>query len=120
MKINISTRKFTLTEALSSYAKKRINFALANKSEHIHRINMRLSDINGPKGGSDKRCHLLISLNGLPDVVIEDVQTDIYTAIDFACDRASRTVVRKIGRKQSHKRQLNPFVFNEQTSEVLA
>ena len=120
MQINISSRKFTMTDALSAYAKKRLNFALDNKSEHIQKVNMRLSDINGTRGGTDKRCLLQIVLNGMPDIVIEDVQTNIYSAIDFACDRASRTVVRKIGKKQSFKRSIPHLSFNEINAEALA
>ena len=121
MQINITARKFTLTDALYTYAKRRLNFSLANKNEHVHKVNMRLSDINGPRGGSDKRCHIQVVLNGLPDIVIEDVQTDMYTAIDLACDRASRTVVRKIGRQQTLQRQASPFAFVDETiEEVLA
>ena len=37
---------------------------------------MRLSDINGPRGGADKRCHLQVVLAGLPDVVVEDIEAD--------------------------------------------
>ena len=62
---------------------------------------MRLSDINGPHGGADKRCHLQVVLAGLPDVVVEDTEADLYVAIDRATDRAGRTVVRRIDRQQT-------------------
>ena len=70
---------------------------------------MRLSDINGPRGGADKRCHLQVVLKGLPDVVIEDTEADLYVAIDRATDRAGRTVVRKIDRQQTLSKQGHPL-----------
>jgi len=54
VKIDIYSQKFSITKALSKYAKRRLDFALGSKSEHINKVTMRLSDINGPRGGADK------------------------------------------------------------------
>ena len=62
---------------------------------------MRLSDINGLRGSADKRCHLQVVLAGLPDVVVEDIEADLYVAIDRAADRAGPILVRKIDRRQT-------------------
>ena len=70
MQIDIQARDFSLTEALRNHAERRIRFALTRCDEHIQRVVMRMSDINGPRGGSDKRCHLQVVLVGLPDVVV--------------------------------------------------
>lgn len=114
MQIDIQARQFTLTEALRSHAERRLRFALTCCDDHIQRIVMRLSDINGPRGGADKRCHLQIVLNGLPDVVIEDIEADMYVAIDRAVDRAGRSVVRKIERQQTLLRQGRPLIPDAQ------
>ena len=37
-------------------------------------VAVRLSDINGPKGGLDKHCHLQLRLRGLPDIVVKDTE----------------------------------------------
>ncbi|HHJ19638.1 MAG TPA: HPF/RaiA family ribosome-associated protein [Gammaproteobacteria bacterium] len=101
MKIDIQARQFTLTEALRNHTERRLHFALTCCDSHIQRVVIRLSDINGPRGGEDKRCHLQVVLSGLPDVVVDDVESDLYVAIDRAADRAGRTVVRKIERQQT-------------------
>jgi putative sigma-54 modulation protein len=115
MKIDIYSQKFSMTKALSKYAKRRLDFSLASKSEHINKVTMRLSDINGPRGGTDKCCRIQVQLTGLPDVVVEDTELDMYTSIDRACDRVSRTVIRKLERRQTLLRQ-TPAVI--QTSEI--
>ncbi len=74
---------------------------------------MRLSDINGPGGGADKRCHLQVVLAGLPDVVVEDVEADLHAAIDRAADRAGRTVLRKIGRQKTLLNQVREKSVDE-------
>ena len=113
MQIDIQARNFSLTDALRSHAERRLCFAMTCCDDRIQRVVMRLSDINGPRGGADKRCHLQVVLAGLSDVVIEDIEADLYVAIDRACDRAGRTVVRKISRQQTLLRQGRPPVTEE-------
>ncbi|MFK5986021.1 MAG: HPF/RaiA family ribosome-associated protein [Pseudomonadota bacterium] len=108
MQISIRAHHFSLTDALRDYAERRLGFSMSCSSNHIQRVVMRLSDINGPRGGKDKCCRLQIVLDGLPDVVVEDIEMDLYTAIDRATDRAGRTVIRKIDRKHTLLRQTPP------------
>ena len=118
MQIDIQARDFSLTDALRSHAERRLRFALTCCDDHIQRVVIRLSDINGPRGGADKRCHLRVVLDGLPDVVIEDIETNLYVAIDRAVDRAGRTVVRKIDRQQSLLRQGGRPLISDQQQPV--
>lgn len=105
MQIDIQAQDFALTDSLRNYAERRLCFALSCCDDHIQYIEMRLSDINRPRGGADKHCHLHIIMVGMPDVIIKDIETDLYVAIDRATDRAGRTVIRKIERQQSLHRQ---------------
>ncbi|MEN8206414.1 MAG: HPF/RaiA family ribosome-associated protein [Pseudomonadota bacterium] len=100
MQINIQARNFSLTDALRSHTERRLGFALSARDDHIQRVIVRLSDINGPRGGADKCCHIQVALAHLPDVVIEDTEADLYAAIDRAAGRAGRTVGRRLVRKR--------------------
>lgn len=106
MQIDIQSQGFSLTSALLSYAQRRLHFAMAYCSGHVNRVVVRLSDINGPRGGADKRCHIQVVLAGIPDVVVEDTQVDLYAAIDRAITRAKRTVVRKVDRQLTQQRNV--------------
>ena len=110
MQIDIQARNFSLTEALRSHAERRLRFALTCCNDHIQRVLMRLSDINGPRGGADKRCHLPVVLAGLPDVVVDDIEASLYVAIDRATNRAGRTVVRQIDRQQTLLKKGRPLI----------
>ena len=114
MQIDIQSRGFSLTDSLLSYAQRRLLFALSYCSGHINRIVIRLSDVNGPRGGADKRCHIQVALVGIPDVVVEDTEVDMYAAIDRAIDRTRRTVVRKVDRQLTLIRQREPFLLDEE------
>jgi putative sigma-54 modulation protein len=104
MKIGIQCRGFSLTSAIAGHVRKRLDFLLGRGIRRLRRVDVTLSDTNGPRGGVDKRCQIKVSLDGLRPVVIEDVQTDLYMAIDRAASRASRTVVRRISLDNSRRR----------------
>ena len=103
MQIDIQTLGFTLTAALREHTKSRLGFALAHGAETIDRVTVRLSDINGPRGGADKRCHIHVAVAHQADVVIEDIQADMYVAIDRATDRAGRALARQIERQRESR-----------------
>lgn len=104
MQINIQAHNFPLTPALRGHVERRLGFALSTRDDHIQRVMVRLSDINGPRGGEDKCCRIQVVLPKLPDVVIEDTMVDLYSAIDRAADRAGRTVGRRISRQRDNAR----------------
>lgn len=104
MQIDIQARNFSLTDALRGHVERRIGSALCTRDEHIQRITVKLSDINGPRGGEDKCCRIQVVLPQLPDVVIEDTEEDMYNAIDRAADRAGRTVGRRLARQRDNDR----------------
>ena len=54
MQINIQAKSFSLTNALRSHIQRRLRFTLTSSADYIQRVMVRLSDINGPRGGSDK------------------------------------------------------------------
>ena len=120
MQIDIQARDFSLTQALRNHVERRLGFALSTRYDRIKRILVRLSDVNGPRGGNDKCCRLHLVLPGQADVVVADTRSNLYAAIDRAADRASRAVSRKLARAHSSKRKrsltgamLQPL-FNEQ------
>lgn len=105
MQTDIQARGFSLTEALENHVNNRLGFTFLHASSRVHRVRVRLSDLNGPRGGVDKRCLVEVRLEGSPVVVVEDVQSDMYTAIDRAVGRATRTVKRRLAQQGSRRRQ---------------
>ena len=106
MHIEIQARGFTLTQAIRGYVERRLRFALSARYARIDRLRVRLSDINGPRGGRDKRCHLQVLLPGQTALVIEDTKANLYVAIDCAADRARRTLTRRLARQRDNDRAL--------------
>ena len=118
MQIDIQARSFQLTDALRSHIERRLGFALSSRDEHIQRVLVWLSDINGPRGGADKCCHIQVVFTRFSDVVIKDTETDLYTAIDRAADRVGRTVARRLARQRVKDRSLRPHDMTSITYEI--
>ena len=108
MRIEIHTGKFSLTDSLRDYIERRLQFSLNWAHQNLQKVTLRLEDINGPKGGADKSCRVQIPIAGGKPVIIEEIQSDLYVAIDRAIDRAARALSRKLERKReySHRRYL--------------
>ena len=102
MQIDIQSQGFALTHALRDHADRRLKFALARAGPRIRHVTVRLSDVNGPRGGIDKCCRIQVMLNGLGGVMIEDTEADLYLAIDRAVDRAGRNVARRVARGREY------------------
>ena len=114
MKIGIQCRGFSLTSALAGRVRKRLDFLLGRRFNRLRRVDVTLSDLNGPRGGVDKRCLVKVSIDGLRPVVIEDIQSDLYMAIDRAAWRTSRTVLRRMALDSSRRRAEAQRWMNEQ------
>jgi putative sigma-54 modulation protein len=111
MQLDIQTNGFTLSDALKSYTTARMQFALKRNDNYITRARVWLADINGPRGGIDKRCQIELKLAGQNNIVIEDIEADLYFAIDRASDRCMRTLSRRLARTKQHAHEviaLNP------------
>jgi ribosome-associated translation inhibitor RaiA len=104
MQIVIHALDFGLTDALRRHTERRLRSALTRYDEHIQRVVMRLSGYSDRRGGVDKCCHVQVLLAGLPDVVVEDVETDRNIAISHAVHRAGRTIRRRLVRRRDKAR----------------
>ena len=62
MDIRIESPQFPTTNALSSYLRRRLRDHLPFGTERIREVEAHLSDVNGRRGGRDKRCRLIVRL----------------------------------------------------------
>ena len=102
MQFDIQSRGFHLTDAIREHVRRRLLLELAWATDHVGKVSVRLSDLNGPRGGNDKRCRIQLSALRA-SVVVEDVEDDLYVAIGRAADRAGRTLSRRIARRRDHR-----------------
>ena len=100
MKIQIRLHGLDHSKAFSEYATRRIEHVLGRLGRKVNRIMLRVVDTNGPRGGEDKRCRLLISGPGLGTVILTEVRGDVYSATEMALYRARRALRQGLGRSR--------------------
>lgn len=104
MNIDIQTSGISASAGLRRFVRRRIDFAFSTRSDQIGRILVRLADVNGPRGGDDKSCLVQVRIPGQPDVIIENIESNLYVAIHRAIDRAGWTAARKLERQRRKAR----------------
>ncbi len=100
MNIDIQTSGMKASPGLRRFIRRRVDFAFSTRSDQIGRILVRLADVNGPRGGDDKSCLVQVRMPGQPDVIIENIESNLYVAIHRAIDRAGWTAARKLERQR--------------------
>lgn len=86
----------TLTDTLREHTLRRINSAFNRIADRIGRVTVRVGDMNGPRGGCDKYCRVLVRIPGQEDVYVEAACEDLYEAIGRAAERAAWTARRRL------------------------
>ena len=100
MRVAFRTRSFDLTEGLRAHAERSIKNALGRLDRRIDTVAVRLGDLNGPRGGVDKFCRLDAHLVRGDRLHVEEVDRDLYAAIDRAADRLANTATRANSRRR--------------------
>ncbi|MBY0497248.1 MAG: HPF/RaiA family ribosome-associated protein [Cyanobacteria bacterium] len=78
-------------------ARARVAAALGRFTSRVRSLRVHVTDVNGPKGGEDKRCVVEVHLRQpARTTVIEDVDSCAEAAVSRAAERAGRAVARII------------------------
>lgn len=89
---------------LETHVERRLRFALTRFSGRIGRVSVFLADQNGPRGGIDKTCRIVVRLRAGGDVVAEVSDVDWEVAVDRATTRIGHTTGRELSRRRSVRR----------------
>lgn len=104
MRVEIHARGFDLTDPIRDHALKRLHAAVARFEGQVTGVHTMLEDVNGPKGGLDKRCSIRVA--GVPggQRPFEAQTSDLYEAIDLAAGKVGRW----LGKELEHRRPSAP------------
>jgi hypothetical protein len=91
---------------LRPLAERRVRFVMRRLSWLVPRARVQLSDLNGPRGGVDKRCQVELKTDRNGTVVVTSVARDWRTALDSALGRAARVLMRLWRRARSKQAPL--------------
>ena len=80
MNIQIRSANVAMSTALHEHVIHRIELALRRFAPRVRRVIVRIVDLNGPKGGLDKRCRIHAALDHGGTVIAEATSADVYVA----------------------------------------
>jgi len=104
MQIEVRFHGLDSSEAVRDHVVRRVDFQLSRLGSVVSKVVVRVEDINGPKGGVDKRCQVTLRGTLISSAVVEELSTDALCAIDMALERASCARGRELERGRESRR----------------
>ncbi len=98
MEVEVRLHGTDMADAVRKYAARRIHFTLGRFASRIRRVVIRISDVNGARGGVDQCCRISAELLPSGTVVSEQTDADLFSAIDRAAERAGQAFRREMQR----------------------
>lgn len=103
MQVIVKSRE-AQSAGMSAQVEQRLRFVLRRLKSRVPLVQVALSDVNGPRGGIDKRCQVALRTEGAGPVVVSSVAADWRSALDDALARATRFLLRQARRGQDFRR----------------
>jgi hypothetical protein len=88
------------TENLRDHAQSRMRQVLRRMGRFVQKGVIRLTDLNGPRGGMDKACQIQLVVAGQTPVIVSAQALNWHGALESALDRAAHTLRRQIGQRK--------------------
>ncbi len=102
MDIKLFDGNIKTSDAQYEYIMNKVGAAAARLKDATCTIDVRLSDINGPKGGIDKQCSIVVTPPGLATLRVEEHAADYYSAIDAAAATLRKALARSLERTKAN------------------
>lgn len=114
MKIQINAKSELLDSIQKDHAQKKVLFILRRFEEMIDSIHIKLEDLNGPRGGVDKRCLINVTCSGNSDCIARFHHANPLAAIVGATNTIKRQLSRTRSRREKNYRAINyPSRYNQ-------
>jgi len=105
MNVQMRGQGTQVSEALRTHVERCLGFALGRFGNRIDRVNVWLADVNGPRGGVDKRCRIGGRLRPTGIAFVVKTASDPYVAIGRAAGRAGSAVARRLARELGERQR---------------
>lgn len=80
----------------------RVRSKLRRFEQRVTGVEVHIVDVNGPKGGGDKRVSIEVRVNGHEPVGVHADADRIDNAVALAADKAVRALQHALGKLQNH------------------
>jgi ribosomal subunit interface protein len=114
MEMSVKGHHLDVSESLRAYAKRRVTLVLGEFANRLTGVDVRISDVNGPRGGVDKTCAMTLQVRGVGVVFVQARGSNAYSTVDSAASRVRSALVTRLGRHGHRRRRpsarVAPFV----------
>lgn len=107
MKIDVTMQQACSDNEISCQVARRVRFALSRFGSAIRIIIIRITDVNGPKGGLDTRCVVSVKFASAGEVVVQGQAKDAFSALNYCLPRVGRTITRNLERRRDTAIRMN-------------
>lgn len=101
MQLQIVARNLELTTLQREIVERRLAFALGRFGDRIHRVTVRFTDMNGPRGGVDTTCRIVARIVPRGELRVEITDVGVEAAVGRAAERMSRRVSSELERRRA-------------------
>ncbi len=105
MKLTLRTPHVDLSPDLQDQLRRGIYRALGRVSPWIREIEV-VVDTNGPRGGPDKQCRMILRGRSIATIVVEQLGADVHATVSAVALRAEHAVLRSVDRRRSLRASL--------------
>lgn len=101
MKTEVRFHGVEASESLREHTARRVHILLSRFGADLTGVVVRIGDVNGPKGGLDKRCRVTVRGPRVGSATLDEYSGDIWSAVDLALERAAQNVGRTLEKARS-------------------
>lgn len=104
MKIEVRVRGLDSPATVRDYVERAVLLHLSRFGDEVTAVLVHVSDVNGPKGGMDKRCQITARGPRIGSATREELTGNVYSSVAIAATKIACAVGREIsiGRRRIH------------------
>ena len=106
MILEINNKQGEIDEDVATEAKRLVQFSLNRFEGVVSQVKVRFFDVNGPKGGIDKRCRISTKLSTTGQVIVSGKGGNYIEAFSNCLEKLIRSVRRKVEKRRHYPIQL--------------
>ena len=101
MKIAIRFLGMPPSAAVRQFVERQALFHLSRFGQDVETVEVRVRDVNGPRGGDDMECNVALKGPRVGFTTVTELSGDMYQSVATAMARATRSVARSLERARS-------------------
>lgn len=98
MNVQVTLRGIELNRDEAERLRRKAEFAFDRFVDRLESVHIVLEDFNGPRGGEDKVCRLILRLVGQPPLILQERGSSTLAVGMSAIERAQQSLGRRMAR----------------------